>query len=256
MKYALIARKAECDTPENHLRGLFFSELEVYIMKNSLAAIVTLSVLLTACGNGAVQDTSGINDQETKETITQLTTQTTVDSLEIEPVATTAQITTETTEEVTTVVTTEEPTESTTEEVATSSVNVAELPDIYNYLEYDAIYLQDYLTDCGATNVYFEEDIGGPVGLTAEFPNWKLVIWFYLSNVQKFSVYSADGSEEYLLECNYSDGVLIVSGYEYRVAAEILYVLPQLVQDILEKEPAGEFVFNDDNLANVTQRTD
>ena len=229
-------------------------------MKKCLAAIMTLSVLLTACGNGAVQDTSGINDQETKETITQLTTQTMVDSLEIEPVATTAQITMETTEEVTTVVTTEEPTEgtteSTTEEVATSSVNVAELPDIYNYLEYDAIYLQDYLTDCGATNVYFEEDIGGPVGLTAEFPNWKLVIWFYLANVQQFSVYSADGSEEYFLEANYSDGVLIVSGYEYRVAAEILYVLPQLVQDILEKEPAGEFVFNDDNLANITRRTD
>ena len=229
-------------------------------MKKCLAAIMTLSVLLTACGNGAVQDTSGINDQETVETITQLPTQTTVESLEIEPVATTAQITTETTEEVTTVVTTEEPTEgtteSTTEEVATSSVNVAELPDIYNYLEYDAIYLQDYLTDCGATNVYFEEDIGGPVGLTAEFPNWKLVIWFYLANVQQFSVYSADGSEEYFLEANYSDGVLVVSGYEYRVAAEILYVLPQLVQDILEKEPAGEFVFNDDNLANVTRRTD
>ena len=229
-------------------------------MKKCLAAIMTLSVLLTACGNGAVQDTSGINDQETIETITQLPTQTTVESLEIEPVATTAQITTETTEEATTVATTEEPTEgtteSTTEEVATSSVNVAELPDIYNYLEYDAIYLQDYLTDCGATNVYFEEDIGGPVGLTAEFPNWKLVIWFYLANVQQFSVYSADGSEEYFLEANYSDGVLVVSGYEYRVAAEILYVLPQLVQDILEKEPAGEFVFNDDNLANVTRRTD
>ena len=229
-------------------------------MKKCLAAIVTLSVLLTACGNGAVQDTSGINDQETKETITQLTTQTMVDSLEIEPVATTAQITMETTEEVTTVTATEEltegTTESTTEEVATSSVNVAELPDIYNYLEYDAIYLQDYLTDCGATNVYFEEDIGGPVGLTAEFPNWKLVIWFYLANVQQFSVYSVDGSEEYFLEANYSDGVLVISGYEYRVAAEILYVLPQLVQDILEKEPAGEFVFNDDNLANVTRRTD
>lgn len=229
-------------------------------MKKCLAAIITLSVLLTACGNGAVQDTSGINDQETIETITQLPTQTTVESLEIEPVATTAQITTETTEEVTTVVATEEPTEdtteSTTEEVATSSVNVAELPDIYNYLEYDAIYLQDYLTDCGATNVYFEEDIGGPVGLTAEFPNWKLVIWFYLTNVQHFSVYSVDGSEEYFLEANYSDGVLIISGYEYRVAAEILYVLPQLVQDIIEKEPAGEFVFNDDNLANVTRRTD
>lgn len=229
-------------------------------MKKCLAAILMLSVLLTACGNGAVQDTSGINDQETIETITQLPTQTTVESLEIEPVATTAQITTETTEEVTTVTATEEPTEgtteSTTEEVATSSVNVAELPDIYNYLEYDAIYLQDYLTDCGATNVYFEEDIGGPVGLTAEFPNWKLVVWFYLANVQQFSVYSADGSEEYFLEANYSDGVLIVSGYEYRVAAEILYVLPQLVQDILEKEPAGEFVFNDDNLANVTRRTD
>ena len=229
-------------------------------MKKCLAAIITLSVLLTACGNGAVQDTSGINDQETVETITQLPTQTTVESLEIEPVATTAQITTETTEEVTTVTATEEPTEgtteSTTEEVATSSVNVAELPDIYNYLEYDAIYLQDYLTDCGATNVYFEEDIGGPVGLTAEFPNWKLVIWFYLANVQQFSVYSADGSEEYFLEANYSDGVLVISGYEYRVAAEILYVLPQLVQDILEKEPAGEFVFNDDNLANVTRRTD
>lgn len=230
-------------------------------MKKCLAAIVTLSVLLTACGNGAVQDTSGINDQETMETITQLTTQTTVEPLEVEPIATTAQITTETTEEVTTVIATEESTEatvteSTTEEVATSSVNVAELPDIYNYLEYDAIYLHDYLTDCGATNVYFEEDIGGPVGLVAEFPNWKLVIWFYLANVQQFSVYSVDGSEEYFLEANYSDGVLVVSGYEYRVAAEILYVLPQLVQDILEKEPAGEFVFNDDNLATVSRRTD
>ncbi len=230
-------------------------------MKKCLAAIIVLSVLLTACGNSTNQNTSGINDQETMEKITQLTTQTTVEPLEVEPIATTAQITTETTEEVTAVIATEESTEatmteSTTEEVATSSVNVAELPDIYNYLEYDAIYLQDYLTDCGATNVYFEEDIGGPVGVTAEFPNWKLVVWFYLSNVQKFSVYSVDGSEEYLLEANYSDGVLVVSGYEYRVAAEILYVLPQLVQDILEKEPAGEFVFNDDNLATVTRRTD
>ena len=58
--------------------------------------------------------------------------------------------------------------------------------------------------------------------------------------------------EEYLLEANYSDGILVISGYEYRVAAEILYVLPRLVQDIIEKQPTGEFVFNTDNLATVS----
>ena len=216
-------------------------------MKKFLAVIMMLSVLLTACGNSTTQDTSNINNQEV------------IDS-EIEPVATTAQITAGDTEEVTT----EAVVTESTEEVTNNSKNITALPDIYDYLEYDAIYLQNYLTDCGATNVYFKEmsfeDTTGPVGVMAEFQNWSLLIWFYpdydsTTNVQQFTLYSADGSEEYILEANYSDGRLVISGYEYRIAAEILYVLPQLIQDIVEKEPVGEFVFNQDNIATVRQYT-
>jgi hypothetical protein len=86
----------------------------------------------------------------------------------------------------------------------------------------------------------------------AEFPNWSLLIQYYSGGVQQFTVYSSSSDEEYLLEANYSDGILVISGYEYRVAAEILYVLPRLVQDIIEKQPTGEFVFNTDNLATVS----
>ena len=225
-------------------------------MKEFLAVIMMLSVLLTACGNSTTQDTSNINNQEV------------IDS-EIEPVATTAQITAGDTEEVTTEAVVTESTEaitseSVTEKVTNNSDNKTALPDIYDYLEYDAIYLQNYLTDCGATNVYFKEmsfeDTTGPVGVMAEFQNWSLLIWFYpdydsTTNVQQFTLYSADGSEEYILEANYSDGRLVISGYEYRIAAEILYVLPQLIQDIVEKEPVGEFVFNQDNIATVSKYT-
>ncbi len=218
-------------------------------MKKCLAVMIILSVLLTACANSNTQ----INDQETVETMTQLETQAAVEQSEFEEIATTAQITTETTEESTTEVVIEEPTEattseSTTEEVVTSSEPVvALLPDIYDYLEYDAIYLQNYLTDCGATNVYLTDS-----GVMAEFPNWSLLIQYYSGGVQQFTVYSSSSDEEYLLEANYSDGILVISGYEYRVAAEILYVLPRLVQDIIEKQPTGEFVFNTDNLATVS----